>query len=102
MCANNGGGGIFDFLPLADHGAGPTFEEHVITPSGVDLYEVQYDSKGNVKRVQNYSDKIHKRATRACPVNRAKKAHDKLKERLAKNFEKHRAKIMGEVADRLE
>jgi 2-succinyl-5-enolpyruvyl-6-hydroxy-3-cyclohexene-1-carboxylate synthase len=37
VCANNGGGGIFDFLPLAQHGAGPTFEEHVITPSGVDL-----------------------------------------------------------------
>jgi 2-succinyl-5-enolpyruvyl-6-hydroxy-3-cyclohexene-1-carboxylate synthase len=37
VCANNEGGGIFDFLPLAEHGAGPTFEEHVITPSGVDL-----------------------------------------------------------------
>ena len=37
VCANNGGGGIFDFLPLAEHGAGDTFEEHVITPSGVDL-----------------------------------------------------------------
>ena len=37
VCANNGGGGIFDFLPLAEQGAGETFEEHVITPSGVDL-----------------------------------------------------------------
>ena len=40
VCANNGGGGIFDFLPLAEHGAGETFEEHVITPSGVDLARV--------------------------------------------------------------
>jgi 2-succinyl-5-enolpyruvyl-6-hydroxy-3-cyclohexene-1-carboxylate synthase len=40
VCANNGGGGIFDFLPLAEHGAGETFEEHVITPSGVDLAQV--------------------------------------------------------------
>jgi 2-succinyl-5-enolpyruvyl-6-hydroxy-3-cyclohexene-1-carboxylate synthase len=40
VCANNGGGGIFDFLPLAEHGAGQTFEEHVITPSGVDLSQV--------------------------------------------------------------
>jgi 2-succinyl-5-enolpyruvyl-6-hydroxy-3-cyclohexene-1-carboxylate synthase len=40
VCANNGGGNIFDFLPLAEHGAGPTFEEHVITPSGVDLAKV--------------------------------------------------------------
>lgn len=40
ICANNGGGGIFDFLPLAAHGAGETFEEHVITPSGLDLEKV--------------------------------------------------------------
>ena len=40
VCANNGGGGIFDFLPLAEHGAGETFEEHVITPSAVDLAQV--------------------------------------------------------------
>jgi 2-succinyl-5-enolpyruvyl-6-hydroxy-3-cyclohexene-1-carboxylate synthase len=40
VCANNGGGNIFDFLPLAEHGAGETFEKHVITPSGVDLEKV--------------------------------------------------------------
>ena len=40
VCANNRGGNIFDFLPLAEHGAGATFEEHVITPSGVDLAKV--------------------------------------------------------------
>jgi 2-succinyl-5-enolpyruvyl-6-hydroxy-3-cyclohexene-1-carboxylate synthase len=40
VCANNGGGNIFDFLPLAEHGAGATFEEHVITPSRVDLSKV--------------------------------------------------------------
>ena len=40
VCANNGGGNIFDFLPLAEHGAGPTFEEHVITPSGIDFAHV--------------------------------------------------------------
>jgi len=40
VCANNGGGGIFDFLPLAEHGAGATYEEHVVTPSGVDLRRV--------------------------------------------------------------
>jgi 2-succinyl-5-enolpyruvyl-6-hydroxy-3-cyclohexene-1-carboxylate synthase len=40
VCANNGGGNIFDFLPLADHGAGATFEEHVVTPSGVDFARV--------------------------------------------------------------
>ena len=40
VCANNGGGNIFDFLPLAQHGAGATFEEHVITPSGIDFSQV--------------------------------------------------------------
>ncbi|MGH3117962.1 MAG: thiamine pyrophosphate-dependent enzyme, partial [Gaiellales bacterium] len=40
VCANNGGGNIFDFLPLAEHGAGETFEEHVVTPSGVDFEQV--------------------------------------------------------------
>ena len=40
VCANNGGGNIFDFLPLAEHGAGPVFEQHVVTPSGVDLERV--------------------------------------------------------------
>ena len=40
VCANNGGGNIFDFLPLAEHGAGATFEEHVVTPSGVELSRV--------------------------------------------------------------
>jgi 2-succinyl-5-enolpyruvyl-6-hydroxy-3-cyclohexene-1-carboxylate synthase len=40
VCANNGGGNIFDFLPLAEHGAGATFEEHVITPSGIDFAQV--------------------------------------------------------------
>ena len=40
VCANNGGGGIFDFLPLAQHGAGATYEEHIATPSGVDLAKV--------------------------------------------------------------
>lgn len=40
VCANNGGGNIFDFLPLAEHGAGETYEQHVITPSAVDLAKV--------------------------------------------------------------
>jgi 2-succinyl-5-enolpyruvyl-6-hydroxy-3-cyclohexene-1-carboxylate synthase len=40
VCANNAGGNIFDFLPLAEHGAGATFEEHVVTPSGVDFEKV--------------------------------------------------------------
>ena len=37
VCINNGGGAIFDFLPLADHADPALYEEHIATPSRVDL-----------------------------------------------------------------
>ena len=37
LCVNNGGGGIFDFLPVAAHADPGAYEELVATPSGVDL-----------------------------------------------------------------
>jgi 2-succinyl-5-enolpyruvyl-6-hydroxy-3-cyclohexene-1-carboxylate synthase len=37
VCVNNGGGGIFDFLPVAEHAEGAHYLEHVVTPSGVNL-----------------------------------------------------------------
>jgi 2-succinyl-5-enolpyruvyl-6-hydroxy-3-cyclohexene-1-carboxylate synthase len=37
LCVNNGGGGIFDFLPVAEHAEGARYLEHVVTPSGVNL-----------------------------------------------------------------
>ena len=37
VCANNGGGGIFDFLPVAGAADPAVYEEHIATPSGVDL-----------------------------------------------------------------
>jgi 2-succinyl-5-enolpyruvyl-6-hydroxy-3-cyclohexene-1-carboxylate synthase len=37
VCVNNGGGGIFDFLPVAEHAEPAAYEELVATPSGVDL-----------------------------------------------------------------
>jgi 2-succinyl-5-enolpyruvyl-6-hydroxy-3-cyclohexene-1-carboxylate synthase len=37
VCVNNGGGGIFDFLPVAEHADVSLYEDHVATPSGVDL-----------------------------------------------------------------
>jgi len=40
VCLNNGGGGIFDFLPVAEHADRALYEEHVATPSGVDLEAV--------------------------------------------------------------
>ncbi len=40
VCANNGGGGIFDFLPVAEHADAGLYEEHIATPAGVDLAQV--------------------------------------------------------------
>ena len=40
VCLNNGGGGIFDFLPVADQAEAGPYEEHIATPAGVDLAEV--------------------------------------------------------------
>jgi 2-succinyl-5-enolpyruvyl-6-hydroxy-3-cyclohexene-1-carboxylate synthase len=40
VCLNNGGGGIFDFLPLAEHAEREVYERHVATPSDVDFEQV--------------------------------------------------------------
>jgi 2-succinyl-5-enolpyruvyl-6-hydroxy-3-cyclohexene-1-carboxylate synthase len=40
VCANNGGGGIFDFLPVAGAADEKLYEQHITTPSGVDLERV--------------------------------------------------------------
>jgi 2-succinyl-5-enolpyruvyl-6-hydroxy-3-cyclohexene-1-carboxylate synthase len=40
VCVNNNGGGIFDFLPVADHADPDLFETQVVTPSGISMREV--------------------------------------------------------------
>jgi 2-succinyl-5-enolpyruvyl-6-hydroxy-3-cyclohexene-1-carboxylate synthase len=37
VCLNNGGGGIFDFLPVAEHAERRLYEEHIATPAAVDV-----------------------------------------------------------------
>jgi 2-succinyl-5-enolpyruvyl-6-hydroxy-3-cyclohexene-1-carboxylate synthase len=37
VCANNGGGGIFDFLPVAAAADAAAYEGHIATPTAVDL-----------------------------------------------------------------
>jgi 2-succinyl-5-enolpyruvyl-6-hydroxy-3-cyclohexene-1-carboxylate synthase len=56
VCLNNGGGGIFDFLPVAEHADPAAYETHVATPSEVvdlaalwpGLREVRTDRRQNV------------------------------------------------------
>ncbi len=40
LCLNNGGGGIFDFLAVAESAEAAHYEEHVATPSGIELADV--------------------------------------------------------------
>ena len=40
VCVNNGGGGIFDFLPLPTYADPAAYERHVATPTGIDLRQV--------------------------------------------------------------
>ncbi len=57
VCINNGGGGIFDFLPVAEHADRAAYEAHIATPSeDVDLAalwpglrEVRTDRRQNVR-----------------------------------------------------
>jgi 2-succinyl-5-enolpyruvyl-6-hydroxy-3-cyclohexene-1-carboxylate synthase len=37
LCVNNGGGGIFDFLPVAEQADPAVYEEHIATPVEYDL-----------------------------------------------------------------
>ena len=56
VCINNGGGGIFDFLPVAEHADPAAYETHIATPSdAVDLAalwpglrEIRTDRRQNV------------------------------------------------------
>jgi 2-succinyl-5-enolpyruvyl-6-hydroxy-3-cyclohexene-1-carboxylate synthase len=40
LCSNNGGGGIFDLLPVAEHADADAYEHHIATPTGVDVAAV--------------------------------------------------------------
>ena len=37
VCIDNGGGAIFDFLPVAEHADPLAYEQHVATPTVTDL-----------------------------------------------------------------
>ena len=40
LCINNGGGGIFDFLPVAAAANPELYEEHIVTPAGIEPAEL--------------------------------------------------------------
>ena len=57
VCIDNGGGGIFDFLPVAEHADTDAYEAHIATPSGdvelaalwPGLREIRTDRRQNVR-----------------------------------------------------
>jgi 2-succinyl-5-enolpyruvyl-6-hydroxy-3-cyclohexene-1-carboxylate synthase len=56
ICLNNGGGGIFDFLPVAAHTEPALYEEHIAAPARADLAalapevrEIKTDRSTNVR-----------------------------------------------------
>ncbi len=65
VCLDNGGGGIFDFLPVAEHADAALYEEHVATPSSVDLAAlapeatvVRTDRRSNVERHRQVIERL--------------------------------------------
>jgi 2-succinyl-5-enolpyruvyl-6-hydroxy-3-cyclohexene-1-carboxylate synthase len=63
VCVNNGGGGIFDFLPVAEHADDVPFERHVTTPADVNLAALAA-SAGVEHRLATTADEIATAATR--------------------------------------
>ena len=68
VCLDNGGGGIFDFLPLADHADPALYEQHIATPAGVDVAAiapeirlVRTDRRDNVRLHRELVDRVAER-----------------------------------------
>jgi 2-succinyl-5-enolpyruvyl-6-hydroxy-3-cyclohexene-1-carboxylate synthase len=69
VCIDNGGGGIFDFLPVAEHADPAAYEAHVATPSeGVELAalwpglrQVRTDRRQNVRLHRELVERVAER-----------------------------------------
>jgi len=91
VCLNNGGGGIFDFLPVAESADAALYEEHIATPVGVDL-----------ERVAALADLPHSLVSTPDELHAAVTAPGLIEARTDRgdNVRTHR-EIAGRVADRL-
>jgi 2-succinyl-5-enolpyruvyl-6-hydroxy-3-cyclohexene-1-carboxylate synthase len=69
VCIDNGGGGIFDFLPVAEHADPAAYEAHIATPSeGADLAslwpglrQVRTDRRQNVRLHRELVERVAER-----------------------------------------
>jgi 2-succinyl-5-enolpyruvyl-6-hydroxy-3-cyclohexene-1-carboxylate synthase len=66
LCIDNGGGGIFDFLPVAEHADPATYEAHIATPSDGSglaalwpgLRELRTDRRQNVRLHRELAERV--------------------------------------------
>lgn len=61
---------------------------------------VQYDSRGNVKKVESMSDRIFRKVDRVCKVTALEKEREGIREQLRKEGEAESAKSIEKVAAR--
>jgi hypothetical protein len=67
------------------------------TSRGVKMYEVTYRN-GEVVSVQDYGNKVSRRASKKCGVNRYRKAEEKLLRRLHKSYDVRAKKRLAAIA----
>ncbi len=78
VCVNNGGGGIFDFLPLPAHADADAYEQHVATPTGVE--------PAALAAVAGLADRFTEvRTDRADSVRLHRELYDRVAERLSRS-----------------
>jgi 2-succinyl-5-enolpyruvyl-6-hydroxy-3-cyclohexene-1-carboxylate synthase len=97
VVVDNAGGGIFDFLPVATQGA--EYEEHVLTPTGLEvakaaaLYDARYLAVGDLGALREILDArpegttiVHLRTERAANVALHRSAWAAVSEALSARF----------------
>lgn len=65
VCLDNGGGAIFDFLPVAEHADAEVYERHIATPAGLDIGAVfpdvrvlRTDRRENVRLHRDLAERV--------------------------------------------
>jgi 2-succinyl-5-enolpyruvyl-6-hydroxy-3-cyclohexene-1-carboxylate synthase len=91
VCINNGGGGIFDFLPVAGAAEPELYERHIATPVDVDLEQVA--ALAGLPYVEAAAaDEVRAAADRPCLIE--------VRTDRAENVKLHRA-LFARVAEKL-
>ena len=93
VCLNNGGGGIFDFLAVAEHADAEAYERLVATPSGVDLARLAH-GLGLAHRSAETPEEVRRAADDGPGLIEVRTDR-------ARNVAQHR-ELLGRIADELD